>query len=149
MTGRRGWAIRVWATIAGVKRWIAALLCLLSLALPLQGLAAASADYAAAAMTGGHEAPSMAAPLVVDAPAAGEHPCHRAADDAADASAAPGGHAGCTLCAGCHGGNAAAARALLAASVLRGAEARPGWRSPKLSAVDPRGLERPPRTRLA
>lgn len=123
-----------------MRRWIAAtLLCLLSLALPLQGLAAATTVPAAAAAAPAH------APAGIVVPAAGEHPCHASA--AADDAATPA-HGGCTECAACHGGSAPAPRAQPAAGLAAGTDAPPAWRAPEIAAVDPEGPHRPPRPPL-
>lgn len=66
-----------------MKRWWITLVWLLSLALPLQGLAASARLMC-------HAAP--AASMTADAPK-----CHEEADDAASA------HTGCIACAACHG----------------------------------------------
>lgn len=72
--------------MAAVNRWLITLVWLLSLALPLQGLAASTRLMC-------HAVP--AAGMTADAPK-----CHEEAGDAGDATPT---HTGCIACAACHG----------------------------------------------
>lgn len=78
-----------------MSRWLLSIVCLLSLALPLQGLAAVT-------MMGGNGAPAIPATHGVmasmHASTVGASPCH-GQDAMADADTA---HAGCVVCAACH-----------------------------------------------
>lgn len=146
----RARVLRAWATIRAVRRWITALLCLLSLALPLQGLAAAGPVIAFGAM---HDAaPSAGDPATASAQDthAAAHPCHgsgTAGDEAQDTP--PGRHAGCAQCAVCHAGSAPAPAMLAAPGLRPGAAGVPRWDPPHWIAVDAGGLDRPPRSHLA
>lgn len=113
--------------MAVVNRWLITLVWLLSLALPLQGLAASTRLMC-------HAVP--AAGMTADAPK-----CHEEADDAASA------HTGCIACAACHGA------AALPASVPALGQAAPttapetlATRAVPTFVTD--GPDRPPRTAL-
>ncbi|MCP5273008.1 MAG: hypothetical protein H6932_17555 [Burkholderiaceae bacterium] len=116
-----------------MKRWLVTLVWWLSLALPLQGLAVAAPMMSFGSM---HDGPAA---LHDGSPA----PCHESeAPAAADDATA---HAGCSQCAVCHASAAPVPPAAAAPGAARQAEAPPAWRAPVLSAVDPDGLDRPPR----
>jgi hypothetical protein len=116
--------------VRGVKpRWFFALVWMLALALPLQGLAAASRLMC-------HHAQMPAA--VAEAA-----PCH--GETSADPQAAPAAHAGCIACAACHG------MAALPSSlpvILPGLPAQPpaAAAAPLVLPFITAGPERPPRT---
>jgi cytochrome c553 len=120
-----------------VKRWLVNVVWLLSLALPLQGLASVLPAAAMATMHGG-------ASEVVPSPQA--HPCHQAAADTPDA-ALPA--AGCAACAACHAASAPAPQVPALAAPLPPTAALPAWHAPTVPSVVPAGLDRPPRTILA
>jgi hypothetical protein len=119
-----------------VKRCWIIVAWLLMLALPLQGLAVA--------------APAMSFGSMHDVPAAADAgtvaPCHGI--DTGMADEAPGAHAGCAQCAVCHASAAPLPPLAAAPGPAPRAEAPPAWTSPILTAVDPDGLDRPPRSRL-
>lgn len=118
-----------------VNRWLVALVWMLSLALPLQGLAASLPAVPMSTPHGGAEALS---------PAPQAHPCHEAAADEPAAITA-----GCATCAACHAASAPAPRVPRVAGAAAAAGALPDWRAPAEPAVRPSGLDRPPRSALA
>jgi cytochrome c553 len=117
-----------------VNRWLVTVIWLLSLALPLQGLASVLPAAAMATLHGMPEAANMLQ----------AHPCHEAADTDA---AAP--TAGCAACAACHAASAPAPQVPTLARSGAPAAALPRWRAPTLPGVVPAGLDRPPRTVFA
>lgn len=122
-----------------VNRWLVTVIWLLSLALPLQGLAASMPVGAALA---GHMAPAA------EAPEAGSHPCHQDGS-AADAAVTADPHAGCAACAACHGSSAPASTMAGLPEGSAPATAVPDWHAPALLQIVPEGPERPPRSVLA
>lgn len=122
-----------------VNRWLVTVIWLLSLALPLQGLAA---SVPVAGALAGHMAPA------VDAPETGAHPCHQDTA-AADHHASADPHAGCAACAACHGGSAPAPAVAALPALPAPGTAVPDWHAPAQLQVVPDGPERPPRTVLA
>ena len=111
-----------------MKRWLITLVWLLSLALPLQGLAASTRLMC-------HAVP--AAGMTSEAPK-----CHEDAGDTAKA------HTGCIACAACHGAAALPANvpALGQAAPTTAPEALTTRSVPRFVTDGP---DRPPRTRLA
>jgi cytochrome c553 len=118
-----------------VNRWLV-VVWLLSLALPLQGLASVLPAAAMATMHGAPEA----------APSPQAHPCHDAAPDAADTTRPA---ASCSACAACHAASAPAPQVPPLTGAHAPTAALPDWHAPSLPSVVPAGLDRPPRPRLA
>jgi cytochrome c553 len=119
-----------------VNRWLVALIWMLSLALPLQGLAAALPMAAAG---------SIQMPAEV-APAPQAHPCHAAS------SASPvlqDAQTGCAACAACHASTAPAPGLPTLLGPDMRAAGLPDWCAPAEPSVLPEGLDRPPRHPLA
>lgn len=119
-----------------VNRWLFALIWMLSLALPLQGLAAALPMMAAGSMQGPAEV----------APAPQAHPCHAAS------SASPvlqDAQTGCAACAACHASTAPAPGLSTLVGLDMCAAAVPDWCAPAEPSVLSEGLDRPPRHPLA
>lgn len=116
-----------------MNRWLITVVWLLSLALPLQGLAASAGLMC-------HGEPAIGALGMSD----GDAPCHGSADE----SDRPATHAGCLACAACHG---AAALPSHAPNVAADSPAIAPEPSPAALALPflTGGLERPPRTILA
>lgn len=137
---------------ADVKRWWLAMVWCLSLALPLQGLAAVAPQLTMGSM---HQMPGGQMPG--DLPEDASPPCHAAAKaqaapmqsiDADFADTATSGHAGCAQCAVCHASSAPAPQMLGLAGPGTHGDAPPAWQPPFLSSIDPDGFDRPPRTLL-
>ena len=131
----------------GVKRWWLTMLWCLSLALPLQGLAAVAPQLTMGSM---HQMPG-------DLPEAASPPCHAVGDapaaampdaDAGLAHTGASGHAGCAQCAVCHASSAPAPQVLGLPGPEMHGYAPPAWRPPFLSSIDPDGFDRPPRLPL-
>lgn len=126
-----------------MRRCFVTLVWLLTLALPLQGLAVAAPALGFGAM---HDRPAAAH----EASAA---PCHAAASpvsaDNANEPDEAAQHAGCSQCAVCHASAAPLPPTTTAPGASQQAEAPPAWQSPSMSAVDPDGLDRPPRRAFA
>lgn len=131
------------ATIRAVKRWFVALVWLLTLALPLQGLAVAAPSMGFGSM---HDVPPLSdttdAHGVKDAGA--DVPCHGV--DPSTACGSTSVHAGCAQCAVCHAGVAPMPQTGATPRAVHQREAPPGWTPPALSTVDLAGLDRPPRS---
>lgn len=123
-----------------VNRWLVTVIWLLSLALPLQGLASV---LPAAAMATMHGASGDAA-VVTPAPQA--HPCHEAVDGDTE-TALPA--AGCAACSACHAASAPAPQVPALAAPLPPTASLPAWNAPTVPSVVPAGLDRPPRHLLA
>lgn len=134
------------AIIPGMKRWARLLVWMLTLALPLAGLAAGAP---ALALGGMHAAASaLALPADTAAP-----PCHAVMPDDGDSGVHHGQaadtHAGCAQCAVCHAGSAPAPRTAASPEPRPGAAAVPRWDPPHVTIVDTGGLDRPPRRPFA
>lgn len=126
----------------GVKRWCLFIVWCVALALPLQGLAAASPYVVMGTMHDGA--------LAAATQQAGEHPCHASADPVQSHEvAATGNHAGCAQCAACHAGSAPAPTTAIDLLADTQTSSPPTWRSPTLTAVHLDGPDRPPRLLLA
>lgn len=128
-----------------VRRWCLWIVWCVSLALPLQGLAAAAPLLPLGSM---HQ---MSGGVSTDAPA----PCHAQSDadgaapmHASSHDAAPGDHVGCVQCTVCHAGSAPAPFTAPLPGPLTHGVMPPAWQPPIPGTVDLAGLDRPPRTRL-
>lgn len=130
-----------------MKRWLIALTWLLSLALPLQGLAAALPSIAPVAMHGAMRMAGMPAMHGADEAAP---PCHESAVAQAIQSDSgiddPAGCPACSACATCHGGSAPSPAVAAAAVADAPRTAPPAWRAPAALAIVPDAIEHPPRS---
>lgn len=126
-------------------------LCLLVLALPLQGLAAVawlhgSPGHGPVAQATLPDADDAMPPCHGHAPAADQAMASTADTTTTPADASPAPHAGCSACASCCGhGSAPPALWPVALQPAPAAEALPAVTVPRIAPWTAEGIERPPR----